>query len=302
MYSPANVAAILTEREVLSIPKEHIPVFPTGRSLPLCIVFLVLGFVCPTVSNAQAGPPYLTDDPDPVPLHHFEAYAFELSDGTPAAGTALAGPSFEMNWGAAPNLQLHLVIPFVNVYTSSASATHGFGDIELGAKYKFFDETKHRPEIGVFPFIELPAGDASRGLGVGSAWYRVPVWIKKGFGNWSVYTGGGEVFAHGNDYKNYPFVGGLLQRKVNNKLTLGGELFAHAAEGSGPSAIGSATLADFGGFYSLTQHFQLMAAAGHSIVNGPETYTYLAAYWTWGRDKPPPHTNPPASVHRPGMM
>lgn len=265
------------------------------QPLRIAILLLFLFFAAAIRCTAQAGPPYLTDDPDPVPLHHFEAYAFELSDSTPAAGTAFAGPSFEMNWGAAPNLQLHLVVPFVNAYAPGSPATHGFGDIELGAKYKLFDETKHRPEIGIFPFIELPAGDASRGLGVGSTWYRVPVWLKKGFGSWNLYGGGGEVFEHGNNYENYPFVGGLLQRKLSDKLTLGGELFGHGEELTGSQGIPRSILANFGGFYSFTPHFQFLFAAGHSVAWNPETYTYLAAYWTWGKDSQPSAstTHPP---------
>lgn len=235
---------------------------------------------------AQVGPPYLTDDPDPVPLHHFEAYAFELSDSTPIAGSTVQGPSFEMNWGAAPNLQLHLVVPLVNNIVSGAPATHGFGDIELGAKYKLFDETPHRPEVGIFPFIELPAGDASRGLGVDSTWYRVPVWIKKGYGNWNVYAGGGEVFASGNGYENYSFISGLLQRKISDKLTLGLESFGHGEEAFGTGYVGRSVLTNFGGFYSLTPGFQILFAAWHNAAWNSETYTYLAAYWTWGKDAP----------------
>ena len=146
-------------------------------------VLILFGFA--TRCFSQAGPPYQTDDPDPVPLHHFEAYVFELSDGTPA-GTGLVGPSFEINWGAAPNLQLHLVIPFVTALRPGETAQHGIGDVEIGAKYRFVKETSRMPEIGVFPFVELPAGDASRGLGVGTTWYRFPVWIKKSVGSWKM--------------------------------------------------------------------------------------------------------------------
>jgi hypothetical protein len=248
--------------------------------------FVALALAAPAGVRAQAGPPYLTDDPDPVPLHHFEAYAFELSDTTANAGTSLSAPSFEINYGAAPNLQLHLVIPFVTVYGNGVTTAHGFGDVEIGAKYKLLDEKKYLPEIGVFPFVELPLGDATRGLGVGSTWYRVPMWLKKGFGkNWSIYGGGGAVFAHGNEFENAAFASGLVQRKFGKKLVLGVELFGHGEEAYGAGAIGRATLMNAGGFYSFGDHFQIMAAAGHSVFWNPETYTYMAAYWTWGHNK-----------------
>jgi hypothetical protein len=256
------------------------PVGSAPRAIVLGAV-LLLGWAARCA--AQAGPPYQTDDPDPVPLHHFEAYVFELSDRT-TGGTAVSVPSFEMNWGAAPNLQLHVVIPLATNLAPGTSAQHGIGDIELGAKYKLVDETRHTPEIGVFPFVELPAGDAARGLGVGTTWYRLPVWLKKGVGAWNVFGGGGEVVVRADGFKNYPFASGLLQRKISEQLTLGVELVGHGAESPDPAGVGRSLMTDVGGYYSFTPGFQLLFAAGHSVAWRPETYTYLALYWTWGPD------------------
>jgi len=102
-----------------------------------------------------------------------------------------------MNWGAAPNLQLHLVVPLVTNVATGEPAQHGIGDIELGAKYRFLKETDRRPEIGLFPFVELPSGDAARGLGVGATWDRVPIWLKKSVGDWNVFGGGGDLHLRG---------------------------------------------------------------------------------------------------------
>src|SRR5271154_6706518 len=84
---------------------------------------------------AFAGPPFQTDDPDPVAYRHFEMYAFELSDGTTAGGTTLAVPSYEVNYGVVPNVQLHLVVPVAAVFPPDSGPVHyGIGDTELGAK------------------------------------------------------------------------------------------------------------------------------------------------------------------------
>ena len=250
-----------------------------------CLVSLLLFFALTTMRcQAQAGPPYLTDDPDPVPRNHFEAYIFELSDGT-KAGTALMGPSYEMNYGAAPNLQLHLVVPFVTSFTPGSPATHGLGDIELGAKYKLLDEKKYIPEIGVFPFIELPTGNADKGLGVGKTWYRVPIWVSKHLNdNWSLYGGGGEMFIRQDGYQDSAFSALLVQRKFGKKLVLGTEIYGHGAQNPVPDGVHHAILVDFGGYYSFTEHMQFMFAGGHSVVWQAETYTYAAMYWTWGKD------------------
>jgi hypothetical protein len=57
-----------------------------------------------------AGPPFRTDDPQPVDFRHWEAYFFSTLDKT-RDGRATQFPALEFNWGAIPNVQLHLIIP-----------------------------------------------------------------------------------------------------------------------------------------------------------------------------------------------
>lgn len=232
---------------------------------------------------ALAGPPFQTDDPDPVAYRHFEAYVFELSDGTVPGGTSLEVPSFEMNWGVVPNVQLHLVVPVgASFAPNGGPVRYGVGDTELGAKVRFVKETKRLPEVGIFPFVELPSGSAANGLGVGKTWYRLPLWIQKSWGPWTSYGGGGEAVVPQTGYKNYPFAGWLVQRQVNKKLMLGVELFGHGAEGEAATSTRSSTMADLGGSYEFRPGFDLLFAAGRSVAGQAETYSYLALYWTWG--------------------
>jgi hypothetical protein len=244
-------------------------------------------------TTARAGPPFQTDDPDPVAFRHFEMYAFELSDGTGknAGGTALEAPAYEVNYGVVPNVQLHLVLPLTasfapSVNSSSGPTNYGLGDTELGAKIHLIKETKRIPEVGIFPFFELPTGSAAKGLGVGATWYRLPLWIQKSWGpsdrQWTSYGGGGEAVVPQTGYKNYPFAGWLVQRQLSKKLTLGTELFGHGAEGEAATSTRASTLLDLGGIYEFKPGFDLLFAAGRSIHGQPETYTYLSLYWTWG--------------------
>jgi hypothetical protein len=242
---------------------------------------------------AHAGPPFQTDDPDPVAFHHFEMYAFELSDGTGknAGGTVLEVSGYEVNYGVVPNVQLHLVLPLtVNFAPANGPTNYGIGDTELGAKIRFIKETKQIPEVGIFPFFELPSGSADKGLGVGATWYRMPLWIQKSWGpddrQWTSYGGGGETVnsaaGYANGYKDFPFAGLLVQRQFNKKWTFGGELYGHGAEGPAATSTRAATMLDLGGIYEFHEGFDLLFAAGRSIYGQPETYTYLSLYWTWG--------------------
>lgn len=189
------------------------------RRLPL-IFSAVRGLLCLAMvfvtSLAFAGPPFKTDDPEPVPWRHYEAYVFGAVD----RGLGLSSwtlPAFEFNIGAAPNLQLHVVFP--GAYLTPAG-NYGVGDIELGAKYRFIQETGARPEIGVFPLIELPTGSSRLGLGNGQVWARLPVWIQKSHGPWTTYGGVGYQINHAPGMKDSLFAGWLIQRQTTRRLVL----------------------------------------------------------------------------------
>jgi hypothetical protein len=141
--------------------------------------FAVLLLACPL--DVIAGPPFLTDDPQPVDYQHWEAYLFATGDHA-RDGYAINGPAVEVNYGVLPETQLHLIVPMTTVGGSGAPTVSGLGDMEFGIKYRFVHETNDWPQIGTFPMIEIPTGDADRGLGNGRAWFRLPIWAQKSWG------------------------------------------------------------------------------------------------------------------------
>lgn len=254
------------------------------RFLPL-LWLLLLGL------PAVAGPPFQTDDPEPVPFRHYEFYVFGSMDGTPVEIDML-GPAAEFNWGAVPNVQIHVVLPLGAAfpqnnpaYAPAGMGPNAFGmtDTELGVKLRFVQESKWRPMIGTFTMVELPSGSATRGLGVGKTWYRLPIWLQKSWGHWTSYGGGGYQVVNQDQYKTSPFGGWLLQRDIGKKWTLGGEIYSHGAQGLATAQTRAATMADFGGYYYFRNPgFQLLFAYGHTIAGQSENYAYLGIYWTWG--------------------
>ena len=72
---------------------------------PGAMAALVFG---PTV--ALAGPPFQTDDPEPIDFRNYEFYTFAAWDGT-AVESDTVGPAVEFNWGALPNVHLHIIVP-----------------------------------------------------------------------------------------------------------------------------------------------------------------------------------------------
>jgi hypothetical protein len=250
-----------------------------------------------------AGPPFQTDDPEPIDFRNYEFYTFASSDGTPVE-TDTEGPAIEFNWGALPNVHLHAIVPAAAIFPAESPRAFGIGDIELGIKYRFVQETKHRPMIGTFTMFEIPTGSAPRGLGVGKTWYKVPLWAQKSFGPWTTYGGGGVTVFSVPGYRTYPFAGWLVQRDIGKKWTLGTEIFYHGPEGPLAPQTRPATLVDVGGYYKFRDPgFQLLFCYGHSAVGQTENYAYLGLYWTWGKkadSAAPGDSDKPAASH--GLM
>jgi hypothetical protein len=227
-------------------------------------------------TNVLAGPPFRTDDPEPVPWHHYEAYAFSTVDRV-SGSSSWQLPAFEFNIGAAPNLQIHLIVPAAYL---SPQNNFGVGYIELGAKYRFVRESKKCPEIGVFPLLEFPTGNSNLGLGNGQVWARLPVWLQKTHGPWTTYGGGGYQINHAPGMKDSAFAGWLVQRQITKKLVLGTEAYYQQAQSVDAR---EQTGMDFGGYYNFRENLSLLFMAGRSLHGESHTVGYLGLYYTWGK-------------------
>jgi hypothetical protein len=206
-----------------------------------------------------------------------------LSTGTHVRGdTAGVAPAFEYNYGILPNAHFHIIVPTVAFDAPTGMKPQfGFGDTELGLKYRFIEEDKDgwRPQVGTFPITIVPSGSEDRGLGSGHVSQFLPLWVQKSFGDWTTYGGGGYWINHaaGSDDKDYWFFGWLLQRKITDKLTLGGELFHQTANKIGGRDSTGFTI---GGYYDLDEHNHILFSAGRGIQNASDSnqFSWYVAY------------------------
>lgn len=203
---------------------------------------------------AIAGPPYLTDDPEPVELGHWEVYAASQWFVTRAAADGTA-PHVEVNYGALPEVQLHVIVPAALAVSSGEPTRYGLGDVELGVKYRFVDEGERRPQVGTFPLLELPTGSAAHGLGFGKVQALLPIWIQKSFGRWTTYGGGGVRLASG---EHDAVAGWLVQRGVGKIASLGTEAFVTVPLGHGAAEI----RVDLGLVFDFSELHHLLLSAG----------------------------------------
>lgn len=242
------------------------------------IVLLIA--VCIFQFFTYAGPPYDTDDPEPVDFHHWEFYSAShmIHDNGGWNATMM---HFEVNYGAAPNLQLHAIIPFTLNAPEGEKNTYGLGDIEIGAKYRFIQESKYMPMVGIFPLVELPTGNSSRGLGNGKPQFFLPVWIQKSFGNWTTYGGTGYLINPAEGSKNSFFWGLQIQNQITKKLSLGTEIYHITSLRTDEE---SETRFNLGMVFDLNEHNHILLSAGRGI-NGPvKVQIYIGYQITLGSD------------------
>jgi len=238
-------------------------------------VFVLVAILVP---KAFAGPPYITDDPEPVEYWHWEIYLASLFFKQPKAWTG-TGPHLEVNYGPIPNLQLHVIAPLVFYVPSEGPSSYGYGDTELGIKLRFVQEGAWLPQIGTFPLLEVPSGSHDRNLGSGHLQTFLPLWLQKSVGKWTAYGGGGYWINPGPHNRNWWYAGFVIQRRMLASLTPGFEFFHGTSEEvDGQREIGL----NFGLIWDLSDTQHLMFSAGPAIQGSNQMQGHLAYQLTFG--------------------
>ncbi len=221
---------------------------------------------------AYAGPPYVTDDPQPTDYGHYEVYFFDGGTAVSAGTTSEAGIDF--NYGGLPNLQLTAVIPVEFDDPVDANSARGLGNIQLAMKYRFLRAADSGWDVSVFPRVFLSS--ASSAVGDHHTAVLLPLWAQKDWDRWSTFGGGGCELNHGADATDFCILGWVLTRKITDSLQLGGEIYYQGADTRGGKA---STGVGAGVTYDLNTHLHLMGSIGPGLQNAAQAnrYTWYAA-------------------------
>jgi hypothetical protein len=227
---------------------------------------ILLATLIALVRPAFAGPPYISDDPEPTDYKHFEIYTF--NDGTRTRDGASGEAGIDFNYGAAPDLQLTAALPAGFNFPAEGASAIGLSNIELAAKYRFLHQDTFGWDVSVFPRMFLPSGSSA--VGDANPSLLLPVWLEKDWGEWSLFGGGGCVISSGGA-QDHCLSGGVLTRQVLPKLQLGLELFHQTADAGGNRAT---TAIGVGARYDLNDNYHLLAYVNRGVQNADETNQY----------------------------
>jgi hypothetical protein len=237
---------------------------------------LVLALSMAAASPSIAGPPYVTDDPEPTDTGHWENYLF--TESTHVAGqTDRPEAGIEINYGAFPDTQLTWSLPL-----TPNPGPGGMGVVWAplggGIKYRFIEEDDNgwRPQVAFFPQVFIPVGPANRDAPVTELF---PIWLQKSLGAWTMFGGGGYNRNPGPGNKDFASYGIALQRQIVSNLALGVEVFGQGADTTTDRA---STAVGVGAIFDFNDLWHLVGSANTGIAGArADQFSFnLALKWT----------------------
>lgn len=214
-------------------------------------------------STAYAGPPFVTDDPEPTDYHKWEIYNF--AGGGCDMGVTSLDTGLDFNYGGFKDVQLTAVLPL----HTETGAPLDTGDVELAFKYKFLHQGEGRSGIDVtfFPRVFLPTGRGSR-----YAQILLPIWAQRDFGKWSVFGGGGYTINPGPNNRDYLIQGVVLTHEVQKGFQLGLEEYYQGRTNDDSRPVVGVNL---GATIHIKGPFSLLGSFGQGL-NRPQTIFYTS--------------------------
>ena len=246
-------------------PLRQSRVWNWGRLLACAVALLT-----PTLGMAQAGPPYLSNDPGVPGSKNWEinlALAPTLARNT----SALQIPQIDLNYGLGDAIQLTAEVPYVIASATGAAQQDGWGNALPGIKWRFLNQGEEGWQASVFPQLQTGASLLAQQHGIAAAGprYLLPLEVEKRLGPLDVDLEVGEYLpVHG---AHEHIVGLVAGRSVSERLELDAELYDDRATGALPRQ----TSFDVGGRYTLHPGVIALFMAGHTLgldQSGPPTY------------------------------
>jgi len=228
------------------------------RAAALCGVAVFLQV--PKLVCAQAGPPFLTNDPGTPGAANWEINVGSMQTVT-RTGANYQVPQLDLNFGIGDTVQLTYEIPFVLETGTGRPTQSGWGNGYPGIKWRFLDQGKDGWQMSVFPQVETGVSRSAQDSGIGGAGprYLLPVELTKKIGPIDVdFETGYYLGGRGPKERTLGLVAG---RAVSRSLEVDAEIYDDRAYDGGPHS----TSLDLGGRYKLGRGLIALFMAGRSL-------------------------------------
>src|SRR5271170_2732416 len=229
----------------------------TSVALLLCLS--VLALYTPDSAQAQAGPPFLSNDPGTPGNANWEINIASMQTLTRNSASYQV-PQIDLNFGLGDRIQLTYEIPYIVQTSSGQPQQSGWGNAYPGVKWRFLDQGEDGWQMSAFPQVESGASSLARqkGIAVAGPRYLLPLEVTKKIGVLNYDFEAGYYFP-GTGPKER-ILGCVAGRPVTQRLELDLEIYDDRVYDAGHSP----TL-DLGGRYKLGRGFIALFMAGRSI-------------------------------------
>lgn len=226
-------------------------------------------------AHAQAGPPYLTNDPGTPGNGNWEinlGFMPSLAKGD----AAYQFPLLDINYGAGDRLQFSYEVPYV-FHTSNGVTTSGWGNALFGAKWRFFDQGEDGWALSTFPQIETGAGLRAQQRGIGAPGPRLllPLEATRKIGPLEFDVEAGYFLPRRGAARGERILGLVVGHEFTARLELDAELYDDHAVDAPPQG----TSWDLGGRYKISRSFIALFMAGRALsgtaTGEPQFMSYL---------------------------
>jgi hypothetical protein len=257
-----TVSGVMTE----SLPKSALFV------AVVCV--LAATMTCPPAARADAGPPFLTNDPGTPGNGNWEINIAAMQTTLPGTSSWQL-PQLDVNYGLGERVQLTAEIPYVVQTTTGHSAVSGWGNANPGVKWRFFDQGEDGWRLSTFPMYQTAGSAAAQreGIAVDGPRLFLPLEIARKVGPVSVDLEAGSYVPFHGDHEH------IIGLVVGHQFSAGLEFDAELYDDHVRSAAPDLTTLDVGGRYKLHRGFNLLFMAGRSVRgNSPGQVEFLGYF------------------------
>jgi len=231
-----------------------------NTSVPLALCGSALLLISPGPVRAQAGPPFLTNDPGTPGNANWEINVASMQTIARDV-SSYQTPQIDMNFGLGDRIQLTYEVPYVLQTSGNEPVQSGWGNGYPGVKWRFLDEGEGGWQMSIFPQMETAASRLAREKGIAEAGprYLLPVEVAKTVGPLDLdFEAGYYVAGHGPKEHILGLVAG---RSVTERFELYSEIYDDRAD----DALPHSTTLDLGGRYKLRRGIIALFMAGRSL-------------------------------------
>lgn len=142
-------------------------------------------------------------------------------------------PQFLLAYGLRNEVELGLYFGGISMRNAGTRRDTGLWDTTFYAKWRFQEETRHRPQLAIAYQPKFPTSSASRGLGTGAVDHTAYLSAAKSFGRHTFTANLGYNFLGGGDGKNNLFHGVSWAHQTTETLMLMAELYGNTLSATG---------------------------------------------------------------------